>query len=542
MNKLLALTAVLFALATTAQNTTVTYTASTENIANPERGFYQHEGTEAGDYDPLNQSSLTNYRVNNKQTLILRLFYLETFKTSPISSAYLTAMQTDFTRMRAAGIKCIVRFAYSDDPDSGAQDANKAQILSHIQQLKPVLLANSDVIAVVQAGFIGTWGEWAYTSNFGYPPTATDYVNRKDVLTALIDALPAGKMVQVRTPEFKRQMFNTTSPLSLTQAYTPALIARVGHHNDCFLASETDKGTYDDDELVEDYAYLDQDTKYTPMGGETCSVNAPRSLCPTAMMELAKFHWSYANVDYHPDVLGGWQQGGCMADIEKKLGYRYEMVNGTFPNNASIGSIMPVTIKIANVGFASLYNARTAYLVLRNTASNTEYTIPINSDPRFWNPNTTTTISENLVLPVNMVAGSYKLFLKLPDSDAGLAARPEYAIRMANDTTWEAATGYNDLKHTVTVASALAVGENDLRSQLVVYPVPTNNELIMELDNIGDYQVSVHNTLGQRINLSSRTDSANKLVLNTESLSNGIYFISLEDGVHKVTKQIIVAH
>ena len=374
------------------------------------------------------------------------------------------------------------------------------------------------------------------------PPTAADYTNRKDVLTALINALPAGKMVQVRTPELKRQMFNTATPLSLTQAFTSATIARVGHHNDCFLASETDEGTYDDDELVQDYAYLDQETKYTPMGGETCAVNAPRSLCPTAMQELAKFHWSYANVDYHPEVLGDWQEGSCLTDIEKKLGYRFEMVNGTFPNAANVNGIMPVTLKIANVGFAAPFNARTPYLVFRNASTNVEYAVALNSDPRFWSPNTTTTITENIVLPTAMTAGSYKLFLKLPDADAGLATRPEYSIRMANNTTWEPATGYNDLKHTVTVTTSLAVDENDLRSQLVVYPVPTNNELIMELDNIGDFSVAVHNTLGQRIALPSRTDSPGKLVLNTESLSNGIYFVSLENGTQKVTKQIIVAH
>jgi len=414
--------------------------------------------------------------------------------------------------------------------------------LAHIEQLKPILLANGDVIAVVQAGFIGTWGEWAFTSNFGYPPNATDYINRKDVLMALLNALPAGKMVQVRTPEFKREMFNNINPLSLTQAFTSAAIARVGHHNDCFLASDTDEGTYDDDELVQDYAYLDQETKYVPMGGETCSVNAPRSLCPTAMQELAKFHWSYANVDYHPDVLGDWQEGSCFTEIEKKLGYRYEMVTGTFPNAASLNGVMPITLKIANVGFASLYNARTPYLVLRNASTGAEYSVAINSDPRFWSANTTTTINDNIVLPADMTAGSYKLFLKLPDPDAGLSTRPEYSVRMANNTTWEATTGYNDLKHTITVNSALGVGENELRNQLVIYPVPTNNELVMELDNIGDFKVAVYNTLGQRIGVPSRVESVGKMIVNTESLSNGIYFVSLENGTNKVTKQIIVAH
>lgn len=540
MKKIYALMAVLFAYGATAQNTTVTYTASTEVIANPERGFYQHEETFASDYDVLTQSTLTNYRVNNKQTLILRLFYLDSFVNSTISSTFLANMQTDFARMRAAGIKCIIRFAYSDDVDNGnLQDASKAQVLAHIAQLKPVLLANGDVIAAVQAGFIGTWGEWYYTDHFGMPPNATDYANRKEVVTALVNALPAGRMVQIRTPKLKQQMF-TQTPLSLTQAFTTATVARLGHHNDCFLASDDDEGTYDN--INSDYAYLEQETKYTPMGGESCAVNAPRSQCPTALAELEKFHWSYANIDYHPGVLSSWQSGGCFSEVEKRLGYRFEMKTGTFPNAANIGGIMPITLKIANVGFASLYNARTAYLIFRNASNNAEYQVAINSDPRFWSAGLTTTITDNIVLPTTMTAGTYKLYLKLPDADAGLAVRPEYSVRMANETTWEASTGYNDLKHTMTVGSALGVGDNDLSNQLVVYPVPANNELILELDNIADFSVVVHNTLGQRIGVQTRVESAGKMIVNTESLSNGIYFVSLENGTDKVTKQIIVSH
>src|SRR5690606_9885123 len=104
---------------------------------------------------------------------------------------------------------------------------------------------------------------------------------------ALLDALPAGKMVQLRTPKLKRTLYNTNSPLTLTQAFTDANIARVGHHNDCFLASSTDEGTYDN--IAVDYPYLEQETRFTPMGGESCSVNLPRSGCETAVFELNKF-------------------------------------------------------------------------------------------------------------------------------------------------------------------------------------------------------------------------------------------------------------
>lgn len=542
MKRIYALTAVLLAVSfASAQNTTVTYAASTEVIANPERGFYNHEETFASDYSALSQSSLTNYRVNNKYTLILRLFYLDSFINSPISNDYLTKMQTDFTRMRAAGIKCILRFAYSDDYEEGVpQDGTKAQVLAHIAQLKPVLLANGDVIAGAQAGFIGTWGEWYYTTNFGQQPNATDYANRKEVLTALVNAMPPGKMVMVRTPKLKQQMFNTQTPLSLTQAYTNTTLARTGHHNDCFLASDDDEGTYTN--INAEYAYLEQETKYTPMGGESCAVNEPRSECPTALAELQKFHWSYMNLDYHPGVLSGFQDGGCFTEITNRLGYRFEMVNGTYPNQANIGGVMPMTLKISNVGWAAPYNSRTAYIVFRNTSNNAEYAVAINSDPRLWSAGALTTINDNISLPTTMTAGTYKLFLKLPDNDAALAIRPEYSIRMANNTTWEASTGYNDLKHTITIGTALGVGENEIRNNLVIYPVPTNNQLIMEFENIGDFNVAVFNTLGQRIGVKSMLESNSKMVLNTESLSNGIYFVSLENGTDKVTKQIIVSH
>src|SRR6476660_1589037 len=225
------------------QNQTVTYSPSTAKIANPERGFYKHTETFGSDYHPLSQSTLTNYRVNNNYTLILRVFYLDNFINSKITNTFLNNMTSDFTKIRAAGIKCVVRFAYSDDPSAAQRDATKSRILAHINQLKPILQANSDVIAAVQAGFIGAWGEWYYTDNFGMSPTTADYANRKTVLEAVLAAVP-NRAVQVRTPKLKTKMYNVTTPLSLTQAFATASLSRVGHHNDCFLASGSDSGTY----------------------------------------------------------------------------------------------------------------------------------------------------------------------------------------------------------------------------------------------------------------------------------------------------------
>ncbi|RZJ35018.1 MAG: DUF4832 domain-containing protein [Flavobacterium sp.] len=542
MKKIYALIALFLVGIGSAQNATVNYTASSAAISNPERGFYHHTETHSSNYSALNQSTLSGYRTNSNITLILRVFYLEDFISSPISSTYLSSMQSDFAKIRAAGLKCIVRFAYSDDNGNGQpQDATKAQILAHIAQLKPILLANADIIPLAQAGFIGAWGEWYYTSNFGMNPTATDYANRKEVLNALLGALPAGRMVQIRTPSLKMNTLNNNSPISLTQAYTNTTTARVGHHNDCFLASEDDYGTYNS--IASEYPYLEQETKYVPMGGETCAINAPRSKCESAIGEMGKFHWSFLNLDYHPGVISGFQADACFSTIENRLGYRFELVNGTYPQNANLGQALPITINIKNTGFATPYNARTAYLVLRNTVTGVDFKVPLSSDPRFWNPNSTTTITDNIPLPAGIVAGSYKLYLYMPDNDPTLATRPEYSIHMANSGTWITTNGYNDLNHTLNLGTSLGVEDHESTSVgLTVYPVPTNDQLTMEMPGISDYKVTVYNSLGQRVGATSHVESDSKMTLNTSALSNGVYFVTLANNTKKETRRIIVGH
>lgn len=521
-----------------AQTSTVNYTGTSIAINNPERGFYRHTETHSSNYTNLDQTTLNGYRSNNT-TLLLRVFYLENFRTSPISSAYLSAMQADFNKIRNAGLKCIVRFAYSDNDAAGQRDASKAQILAHILQVKPLLSTNVDVISVMQAGFIGSWGEWYYTDSFGMAPTATDYANRKEVVDGILSALPVSRMVQIRTPSLKQKTYNSTSALTQSQAYNGTNIARLGHHNDCFLASATDFGTYNN--TTSEYTYLEQETKYTAMGGETCAVNEPRSACPTAVSEMQKFHWSYLNLDYNPNVISGFQSGNCFTDIQNKLGYRFQLVNGVFPQSASIGSTMPITLKVKNNGFAAPYNQRTVYLVLRNSANNQEYSIALNTDPRLWASGIEQTITQNVALPANIVAGSYKLFLKLPDTDSALSTRPEYSIRMANESTWESNTGYNNLMHTVTVGGSLATTSNSALLEMKVYPVPADNELIIEFEALSQYKVSVYNSLGQRVSVSSSV-TTNKMTINTQSLSNGIYFVQFQNNAIKETRRITVSH
>jgi hypothetical protein len=538
MKKLFTLLVVLLYFYGSSQTTNVTYTISNEVIANPERGFYHHKETSPSGYSSLSQSSLTNYRLNEKVTQILRLFYLNDFINSPISGSYLANMQADFNKIRNAGLKCIVRFAYSNETNLGQRDASKTQMLAHIAQIKPYLENNADVISVMQAGFIGTWGEWYYTDHFGMAPTTADYANRKEIVDALLDALPTSRMVQIRTPKMKQKTFLTTTALTANQAFTETDLSRLGHHNDCFLSSASDVGTYTN--ISTEYPYLEQETKFLPMGGESCDMNSPRTDCPTALLEMAKFHWSYLNLDYYPAVIDGFVSGDCYSVIQNKLGYRFELKSAQLPQSVAIGSTFPITLNIKNTGFASPYNERKAYIVMKNVSTNQVYQIEMNADPRLWLGPNELAITENLTLPANIIPGSYSLYLNLPDAASNLSTRPEYSIRFANLNTWDATTGYNNLNFIMNVGQALGVADND-RVNPIIYPVPANNELIVEMNNIADYTISIYNTLGQKFNLVS-TINANKMTINTDVLSDGVYLLQFDNGQTRDTKRIIVKH
>ncbi|TDU88082.1 uncharacterized protein DUF4874 [Kribbella voronezhensis] len=425
--------------------TQVTYTPATDNFANPERGLYHHTGD--CDKTDFSLATLQSYRTSQGISLVMCIFYLAEYKNSAIAQSALDHLQQQLATVRAAGLKVVLRFAYTTS--TSGDDASLSRVQSHLDQLAPYLSSNKDVIAVMQAGFIGAWGEWYYTQNFGNAGviSATDWANRKAVTDKVLSVLPSDRMIQLRTPKLKRTLYST-SPVASGQAYNGSALSRVGHHNDCFLASADDFGTYENTSV--EYPYLQSDTTYVPMGGETCGTNPPRSSCPTALTELAQFHWSYLNTDYEPNVLNSWSTGGCLADITKRLGYRFTLQNGTFPTTATRGGSLPVTINLHNDGFTTPYNPRSAELVLRNTSTGAVQRLALNTDPRRWTAGSTTTISQTLTIPAGLPTGSYALLLNLPDPQ--LSSRPEYSVRFANQSTWEPATGMNSLLRTITVS------------------------------------------------------------------------------------------
>ena len=401
------------------------YAASTEEIANPGRGFFTYSEThlyaDGTGYRPLIKDDLVTARTTDARTLVFRIFYLEKYQSADtITAADLNLIRADFATARAAGVKMVVRFAYTATSDA---DAPVARVLRHIRQLGPILTANADVITALQAGFIGRWGEWYYTRNL------TRAADRRTVLNALLAATPASVPVQVRTPQYKR----TLAPSN----------ARVGIHNDCFLAGDDDYGTYTGD----DRAWLAKQPATTLVGGETCDVSA-RSGWPDAKAEMAAYHWTYLNPSFNTDVLDSWGAEG-RAEAARDLGYRIRLTSAVLPARTTPSGKVTAQLTLLNEGYAAPYANRPVRLTLAAGGS-TRQTVAVPADPRTWTPGRTVTLTVSFTAPKQ--AGAYRLALALPDPSARLASTPAYAIRLANSGVWDAVTGTNALNATLTVS------------------------------------------------------------------------------------------
>lgn len=418
----------------------LTYTASTDVISNPERGF-MHSWNVYSEGTPLNLVILQNLK-NENVTIINRLYYLEAFKNSDLSVAQLDLIKTDFERLRSAGIKCILRFAYNSDQNE--TDAPLSIIERHLDQLKPIFVNNADVIAFVQAGFIGAWGEWYYTTN-----NLTTLENKKAVLNKLLEVLPKEIKIQVRTPLYKQEFLGVSTPMESNVGYGTTDVARIGFHNDCFLASADDYGTYQNISVEKNY--ISKEALFVPTGGETCPpTDVPIASCTIAEEEMKLLKWTYLNLDWYGPVLQEWRNNNCFPDFQKKLGYRLLLKSAALKKEATANSSFELSTIIDNAGFAPVYNKKNTFLVFKAVSGGTFYKKALNFDVRKVLPVVDYELKE-LVNLSGIPAGQYELFLKIEDRSASLADRPEYSIQLANSGTWESTEGLNKLLHTLTI-------------------------------------------------------------------------------------------
>lgn len=474
--------------------TTINYNSSDSVLFNPDRGFFKFSGTNSTNYSLLNENTLNGYKNGvDKISMIYRGFYLP---TGTISSTYLNNMQTDFNRLRNTGMKAIIRFAYVESSSCTSCQPNKAQILSHITQLAPVINNNKDVITAIQMGFIGGYGEWYYTNSteFGSEDytsyTNTQWNNRKEVVDAIYNSV-SDLPILLRYPYAKVKMYGVNYK------------DRIGFFNDAFLNTYGDEGFFPIGQNASPSQAQIQEvvlqTTFNPMVGESNGVSN-RTNGANAIIELARYKWSALNRDYYTPVITGWQNDGTYLTIINQLGYRFELKTTEWQND---GHTLSFKLNMRNSGYTAPFKNRKVTLVL-NTY---EYTI--DADIRYWDNDFN---YEGQIDINNLPEGVYDAYLKFEDK-----------IQLANVNVFDGEK--NRLFYSFEKTN---LGINEITDEFSFYPNPTKD--IVNFSKEIEYKI--YNTLGQKL----FEGVSNKI--NLTEYFNGVYLVKLKNNqTIKIIKQ-----
>jgi hypothetical protein len=411
----------------------IVFTPTDDEFLNPERGMMA--------YTKMNDSTLGAIDTlrDRGHTLMWGLIDLEPWRETDLSQSRLQEIGRSFDRARQNGLKLIVRILYTEaqnDPDT-----TLAWQFRHLDQLAPLFFANDDIILTYQAGGIGSWGEWYYSSTGLDNPT-----DRKALLDGMFSRLPEETFIQVRTPMYKQAYADIVGT-------NPDWVNRLGHYNDCFMANDTDFGTYLENPSIQFWKdSVSADKLLAPLGGETCNPH-PRSDCPNPVEETEELGWTFMNSVYNTEVLDKWESQGCFDEVRRRLGYRFVLKSATIPDEIVRGSTFSIDVKLTNEGFAPLYKPRTVYVRLVDGARTFEW--PIETvDPRDWEPGGVEfTVSATIQVPVILSGNDVDLSLWMPDSSSSLRMRSEYSIRFANTSVWNESRGDNNLASVIPVVN-----------------------------------------------------------------------------------------
>ena len=417
-----------------------TYVETDEIFPNPERGFYFVDSFQSASDNPLSASSIATQRAMNK-TLVYMGFYPKDYMEGDIAPEFLDLFRRNMQNLRENGVKCILRFAYSDSESERPWDPTPEVVQKHIQNITPILQEYGDVILVFQAGFVGVWGEWYYTENFvSNPNTPEKHALRKQVTDAMLKALPSDRQIALRTPMFARMMYadSYTDTLTVETAHNGTDRSRISAFNDCFGASSNDTGTFSGEQTRE---FWKADTRYVFMGGETCGLSN-YCTCEASLKDMEDYHWTYLNSEYHGGVLGRWRTDKCMPEIERRLGYRLSLTDVYNDKAATAGQDFRVVLKLKNSGFSAPINPRGVELVLVDGNGKRTVYEQKDVDPRYWFAGETVTLDRIIKIPAD-ATGECTLYLNLPDPKPTLHDNPLFSIRLANENVWDEATGFN---------------------------------------------------------------------------------------------------
>ena len=442
----------LLAISTPASAASISYIPSDEMILNPERGLAKFMVVGEGSIGEIEQLRTDSH------TIAWGIIKLDDYRsTAVLPESKLTEIKNWLAAVRRNRVKAVLRVAYHEENNFQANDATLSVQESHLTQLgREAFVPYEDVIFALQAGGIGAYGEWYYTTS-----DLTTAQSRKRLIDKMYDVVTDDTFVMIRTPYYKQE-YEAAGGLD-------DRIYRTGHYNDCFLSNEDDTGTYgcypsssscQSVSQLQDYTANDSDT--VPVGGETCNAT-PRNDCPATLSAMEYYGYSFINTLWFTSIRSKWEAQGCFDDITNQLGYRYELISAELPDSISAGADASVSVTLKNTGWAPMYHNRPVFIRLLDANGSEIQHNAVETDPRDWLAGDDTyTFTTTFQVAADLNTESVSLSLWMPDSNTAIYEVPEYSVRFANLDVWDSVNGDNVLATGIPVT--LNVGSDTCSS------------------------------------------------------------------------------
>lgn len=465
----------------------INYEESLEEVANPYRGFYKSE--------QINYKRGTGNEVRNPKNNFVHLrLDLSDFSANPVkgydSDCYITDETTDMLKaLRGTLDNCrknhatvVVRFAYDykyggyteDTTDSKGKFHKRSvwepqsidTVLQHQDAVGAVLRDYEDIIASVECGVFGKWGEMHGSQ------ILTDE-NLKEVMDKWLEVIPENISVTVRTPELYCRYTGADLQELDSEDYKTKpgdKTYRVGIFNDGYLGSKSDRGTYKNRET--EISWIEDQSTHTLYGGEIVlfeGKGTPLNNAEYMEKEAFRTHTSYLNIGWNDHVIDDLREStfqgkdpkysgktSSFTYVQNHLGYRYVVDGVKLTKETTNYENFAAEVSIKNVGFANIVKDMKTTVIIEGEGGKYEYPVSKlskdkkesaeNADPRNWLAGKTSVLKVNLDLPEKMKEGSYKVYLRVA-YDENKKGIEGYPVKFANDDSsiWNETLGANYL-------------------------------------------------------------------------------------------------
>ena len=406
------------------------YTESSDAIQNPYIGWYTIQG-----YLLAEDASFSLPEAPTASELSLIEINLKNYANCDLTDTALAEIDSILSAWAQTGSQLILRFLYDwDGQNLQSEPKELAQILTHMEQVGPVVNKYASSVYLLQGIFVGNWGEMNNTAHMGNGEMEV-------LIQKLAKVTEPSIFLSVRTPAQWRTIVGKDSgQFDRGQTWgqidtSDPVASRLGLYNDGMLGSANDTGTYGEHAAADaDTTYRDARTRedelmfqnelcrYVPNGGEVITDNSYNDF-ENARKDLAKMHVSYLNSAYDPAVLDKWKativtgianetndiwNGMNGYDyIERHLGYRYVLDNGSTNFSSSSNSSSSVfqfhplfdetgtlSVAVKNVGFSNCYRPLEVVIsIVSDRTGECVALVAADTDPRNWNSGETTTFT-----------------------------------------------------------------------------------------------------------------------------------------------------